>query len=857
MYRRIIAIILSVLILACALPCSAFAADDTADAKEISVVWMGTLFSKTVLEKNSGLYVPISWLTYFGILMCKESETEYEYYYADQEEPGSFAKRIFIEKEDLSFSICYYLPKYNLGLEMGAYNTWIADSLDALDASDGQEFIDKLLEAWKKKEAAVEYSKTRANYVSIYDGSFSDYIDYDGEKYLPIAELLPLMNAKIAVGDDGALYIEPNLTTLSQALYNADIGSLCFNAEDDIWGDKFVSAGGLVVDSLTSFRFDRLDFIWNSGRVSDYEEIFKAYLTEDETYLSAYDKEITPQGRALNLGKDLFKTANTAYKYLKTEKKLFDSFGWDTDEYPEFGFLEDIDENIKVNGADIVGGVYKAFDYWNAYYHQVDDHREMLNAVYSYDKNDAKQNTPSYRAAMTTYSLYSEKYAGRLLSATSECLQDYITQELPKKALMENVPAIAPYALTVDITKLILPEEYKTIHADSLIYVMDAATEKSYDVFLERKYSGQYDADSLNDLRLCAIMSLISSKYAYESIWGENYEKIDRINELLEKLYLAADGVEGDSSDYYEKKCVLLKSKINNITVCKHEGLDTNNNDSNDNSLEEHDPSESLTRIIAISAGNEHSVGLREDGTVVATGYDGNGSCSVGEWRNIVAIATGSSHTVGLKSDGTVVATGDNSFHQCDVDGWTDIKYIFADSTYTIGIKNDGTVIAAGHIFYIGYDYLAEWSDIKFITMGADHALGIKTDNTVVSVGNKELEQWENVKFASSCMYRCVGVCVDGSVLTTEYLSSCNQIEDWKNIVSIMAEWNFTVGLMSNGTVVAVGDSFFQKWGIDVSNWSDITAIATGKDYVLGLKADGTVVATGSNRTGGCDVSNW
>lgn len=259
MYRRVIAIILAVLIFACSLPCSSFAAEGTADTKGISVVWMGTSFSKTVLEKDGGIYAPISWLTYFGLLMCKESDTEYEYYYADQEEPGSFAKRIFIEKEDLSFSICYYLPQYNLGLEMGTYNTWIADSLEALEASDAQEFIDKLLGAWNKKEAAIEYSQTRANYVSIYDGSFSDYLDHDGEKYLPIAELLPLINAKITIGDDGALHIEPNLTTLSQALYNADIGSLCFNAEDDIKGDKFVSAGGLVVDSLTSFRFDRLD----------------------------------------------------------------------------------------------------------------------------------------------------------------------------------------------------------------------------------------------------------------------------------------------------------------------------------------------------------------------------------------------------------------------------------------------------------------------------------------------------------------------------------------------------------------------------------------------------------------------
>jgi alpha-tubulin suppressor-like RCC1 family protein len=34
-------------------------------------------------------------------------------------------------------------------------------------------------------------------------------------------------------------------------------------------------------------------------------------------------------------------------------------------------------------------------------------------------------------------------------------------------------------------------------------------------------------------------------------------------------------------------------------------------------------------------------------------------------------VATGKIHTVGLKSDGTVVATGSNTSEQCAVGGWT------------------------------------------------------------------------------------------------------------------------------------------------------------------------------------------
>ena len=67
-------------------------------------------------------------------------------------------------------------------------------------------------------------------------------------------------------------------------------------------------------------------------------------------------------------------------------------------------------------------------------------------------------------------------------------------------------------------------------------------------------------------------------------------------------------------------------------------------------------------------------MGLKADGTVVAVGYNYNGQCDVGGWENIVAISAGEFHTVGLKSDGTVVAVGGNGSGQCEVSQWKNIK---------------------------------------------------------------------------------------------------------------------------------------------------------------------------------------
>ena len=82
--------------------------------------------------------------------------------------------------------------------------------------------------------------------------------------------------------------------------------------------------------------------------------------------------------------------------------------------------------------------------------------------------------------------------------------------------------------------------------------------------------------------------------------------------------------------------------------------------------------------------------------TVVAVGKSNYGQWDVLRRTDIVAISAGDFHTVGLKSDGTVVAVGSNYFGQCDVSEWTDIVAISTGYAHTVGLKSDGTVVAVG-----------------------------------------------------------------------------------------------------------------------------------------------------------------
>ena len=80
----------------------------------------------------------------------------------------------------------------------------------------------------------------------------------------------------------------------------------------------------------------------------------------------------------------------------------------------------------------------------------------------------------------------------------------------------------------------------------------------------------------------------------------------------------------------------------------------------------------------------------------------------------------------------------------------------------------------------------------------------------------------------------------------------------WEDIAvrgTISAEYYHTVGLKSDGTVVAVGRNYSGQ--CDVSKWTDIVAISAGEHHTVGLKSNGKVVAVGSNGYGRCDVSKW
>jgi len=222
--------------------------------------------------------------------------------------------------------------------------------------------------------------------------------------------------------------------------------------------------------------------------------------------------------------------------------------------------------------------------------------------------------------------------------------------------------------------------------------------------------------------------------------------------------------------------------------------------------------------ITQVAAGGFHTMGLKNDGTVVAVGYCGYDLCNVGSWTDITRVAGGLYHTVGLKANGTVLAVGWNDYGQCDVSGWTNIIQVAAGYTHTVGLKADGTVVAVGNN-EVGQCTVGSWTDIIQVAAGGQQTVGLCSDKTVVAV---------------------------------DYSYGKEYIRSWTNIIQVAVGYDHTVGLKADGTVVALGDDFDDQ--CDVGSWTDIIQVAAGMRYTLGLKDDGTVVAVGFGGYSECNV---
>ena len=314
-----------------------------------------------------------------------------------------------------------------------------------------------------------------------------------------------------------------------------------------------------------------------------------------------------------------------------------------------------------------------------------------------------------------------------------------------------------------------------------------------------------------------------------------------------------------------------------------------------------------------ISSGGGHALALKSDGTVWAwgrgsfgqLGSGGSGSSAdtstpvqvrdgSGYLSGVAAISAGENHSLALKSDGTVWAWGRNEYGQLgdgsmtnrltpvqvlDYDGinyLTGVRAIAVGCFYSLALKSDGTVWAWGEnacgslgdgssgvgtekstpVQVLGAGGSGYLTDVVAISAGIQHAMALKSDGTVWTWGAGFYGQLGNNTNGYSAD-KSTPVQVLGGASGSVYLSG---------VAVISAGSTDSMALKSDGTVWAWGrnnsgslgngnssrqSTPVQVVGLDGNgHLTGIIAISAGNEHPLALEGDGTVWAWGSNQYG-------
>ena len=504
------------------------AGDEKAQVLQAQINFDGYLHSAMVLRTEDGtILAPLKWMTNYGGLESKEYKGVWQYYKPTQEELRNYAKRWLIIPETRDYFVNWYFDLHMFTMFLANADDFSFNDLMELIMATREEEMKAILERYFSQKN-TEVQRMGTNYMPMHRGKFTKMLSYADDYWVPMSELLSLLEISAGVSKDGRiLCMKPSQTTLFDVLYEHgdEIEDLLFNSEDVV-GNDFMAGAGWMVATLTGELYN---IVPGLGREIDYKEIFTSYLQDNEVYLSTFNSQNDSKATYYKQVAESLKGAKTFYESVaKAHKPVYDLFLEDVTN-PEF-YTRYFEPAKKAGKAvDIAAN---AMTYIAAFSNQVEDHRLMLDAVYEYD---ADKTWPSYIAAQAIAATYKSK-ANLAILGTIDLTRKMVTEELSQEVYKK---AFGGWYYAIEITKVLCKEDYDYVVNSSKINLISNTVQYSYNVFLKRFCNRQFSENGINNTRLCLMMSLIGSRHAYNTYYkGDTMKKeTDSINKILSKLY--------------------------------------------------------------------------------------------------------------------------------------------------------------------------------------------------------------------------------------------------------------------------------------------------------------------------------
>lgn len=227
-----------------------------------------------------------------------------------------------------------------------------------------------------------------------------------------------------------------------------------------------------------------------------------------------------------------------------------------------------------------------------------------------------------------------------------------------------------------------------------------------------------------------------------------------------------------------------------------------------------------LFGVVALAAGEVHTVALKNDGSVVEWGgYRTQQTNKPEDLRDVVAISAGAQFTIALKDEGTVIGWGGIRIAP---EGLHNMVAISAGAYHAAALKSDGTVIAWGYNGYGQTNVTQGLSDVVAIAAGTSHTVALRSDGTVVAWGS-------NLKGES------------------------NVPEGLRDVVAIAAGDQNTFALKSDGMLVGWGNDSYGKTVVP-ADLRDVVAIEAAEYHTIARTSDGIWRSWGRNLYGQTNV---